>query len=123
PERLGGLAVTVRRNGYGRQRESFEAPLRLPALGETPFPGIFLRSPRIVGIGPSVTPLAFLGTEVVGVGRASIWALAFHPELSGDPRVHAAWIAGFAPEMNQPGTRAPRVRTTKKTVPTAITSA
>ena len=93
PESLGGLDVRVRRNDYGRQRESFEAALTVTGVTGPPFPGVFIRSPRIVEVGPRATPIAWRGTEVVGVGTGQVWGLAFHPELAGDPRVHKAFLA------------------------------
>ena len=90
--------MRVRRNEYGRQIDSFESPLRIPRLGPTPYPGVFIRAPKIVAVGPQAEPLAFRGAEVVGVRQGRIWGLAFHPELSGDPRLHAAWIASIRPD-------------------------
>ena len=92
PPTLGVLDVRVRRNDYGRQRESFEAPVRIEGLAGPPFPGVFIRSPRILGVGAGAHPLAYRGSEVVGVSSGPVWGLAFHPELSGDPRVHRAFL-------------------------------
>jgi 5'-phosphate synthase pdxT subunit len=92
PPTLGVLDVQVRRNDYGSQRESFEAPLRVEGVEGGPFPGVFIRSPRIVGVGPDVTPIAWHGTEVVGVRSGVVWGLTFHPELSGDPRLHRVFL-------------------------------
>lgn len=93
PPTLGALDVRVRRNDYGRQRESFEAPVRVEGLGDRPFPGVFIRSPRILEVGSGAQPFAFRGSEVVGVRSGAVWGLTFHPELSGDPRVHRAFLA------------------------------
>ena len=93
PPTLGILDVTVRRNDYGRQRESFEAGVRVEGMSGRPFPGIFIRSPRIREVGPTARPIAFRDTEVVGVRQGRVWGLAFHPELSGDPRVHHLFLA------------------------------
>lgn len=93
PPTFGVLDVRVRRNDYGTQRESFEAPVRLEGLGGRPFPGVFIRAPRILAVGADARPIAWLGTEVVGVRSGSVWGLAFHPELAaGDTRVHRAFL-------------------------------
>jgi pyridoxal 5'-phosphate synthase pdxT subunit len=93
PPTLGVLDVTVRRNDYGTQRESFEAPVTVEGLGKTPFPGVFIRSPRILSVGPQALPIAWRGKEVVGVRAGGLWGLAFHPELSGDLRIHRRFLA------------------------------
>jgi 5'-phosphate synthase pdxT subunit len=93
PKPLGLIDVRVRRNDYGRQRESFEAPLVVEGLRGDPYPGVFIRSPRIIGVGPGATPIAWRGREVVGVRAGRLWGLTFHPELAGDPRVHEAFLA------------------------------
>ncbi len=89
---LGVLDVTVRRNGYGRQRESFEAPLDVRGLADGPFPGVFIRAPVVERVGAGVEVLA----ECDGVpvlGRAGvIWFASFHPELSGDLRLHQLFL-------------------------------
>lgn len=92
PPTLGVLDVEVRRNDYGAQRESFEAPVRVEGLRGPPFPGVFIRSPRILSVGPGALPMAWRGEEVVGVRSGAIWGLAFHPELSGDLRVHQLFL-------------------------------
>lgn len=97
PETFGILDVEVRRNDYGRQVESFEAPLRIPSLGVDPFPGVFIRAPRILKVGGGSEPIAFLDREVVGVRSGNRWGFSFHPELAHDTRLHAAWLAGVRP--------------------------
>lgn len=90
---LGVLDVVVRRNGYGRQRESFEASLDVPALGGDPFPGVFIRAPRVERCGPAVEVLAeHEGVVVLGRERA-IWFSSFHPELAGDLRIHDRFLS------------------------------
>jgi 5'-phosphate synthase pdxT subunit len=104
PVTLGGLDVTVRRNSYGRQVDSFEAPLRIPGMPGGPFPGVFIRAPRIVETGPGVEPIAFHGPEVVGVRQGPVWGLSFHPELSDDTRLHYSWLRsiGALPDQGTP---------------------
>jgi len=96
PPTFDRLDVTLRRNDYGAQRESFEAPVRVEGLGRSPFPGVFIRAPRILAVGPGAQPIAWRGDEVVGVRDGGVWGLAFHPELSADPRIHARFLAEVA---------------------------
>ena len=88
---LGGLDIVVRRNGHGRQRFSFEAPVPCPSLGAA-FEAVFIRAPRIVSVGDQVTVLASLegdgDAEAVVVQQGAIIGCAFHPELAGDDRLH-----------------------------------
>ncbi|MGI0132904.1 MAG: pyridoxal 5'-phosphate synthase glutaminase subunit PdxT [Thermoplasmata archaeon] len=81
------LDVTVRRNDYGPQRESFEGEVTVKGLKGPAFPGIFIRSPKIVRVGPDAEVIARRGGEVVGVREGPVWGLTFHPELSDDPRL------------------------------------
>ena len=92
PPTFGVLDVRVRRNDYGTQRESFEAPVRVEGIPGTRFPGVFIRSPRILGVGPDAAPIAWRGEEVVGVRAGPVWGLTFHPELAGDLRVHRKFL-------------------------------
>jgi 5'-phosphate synthase pdxT subunit len=89
---LGRIDLGVRRNGYGRQVRSFEAPLRL-AGDERPFPGVFIRAPRIERVGEGVEILAWHGDEPVAAAQGSIMVAAFHPELTGDGRLHQRFLA------------------------------
>jgi 5'-phosphate synthase pdxT subunit len=86
---LGLMDVAVRRNAFGRQVDSFEADLEVPALGEPPFHAVFIRAPRIERVGEGVEVLARLedGT-VVAVRQGHLLATAFHPELTDDDRFH-----------------------------------
>jgi len=93
PPTLGRLDVTVRRNDYGGQRESFEDGVVVDGMGGPEFPGVFIRAPRILKVGPHAVPFARRGREVVGVRAGSLWGLTFHPELSGDPRLHEMFLA------------------------------
>jgi pyridoxal 5'-phosphate synthase pdxT subunit len=94
PPTFGVLDVLVRRNDYGSQRESFEGPVRVEGLGTRSFPGVFIRAPRILGVGADAKPIAWAGDQVVGVRSGAVWGLSFHPELSGDLRVHRAFLRG-----------------------------
>jgi len=91
---LGLLDCTVRRNGYGRQIDSFTAPVSLDMLDDDPaaFPAVFIRAPRIVAMGDDVEVVARHGEEPVAVRQGHLLGLAFHPELTGDLRVHQAFL-------------------------------
>jgi 5'-phosphate synthase pdxT subunit len=94
---IGGLDVTVNRNYFGRQVNSFEANLEAPQLGDEPYPAVFIRAPAIVKMGPRVESLAGLpgqnGEDVyVAVRQGSILATAFHPELTSDLRWHRLFV-------------------------------
>jgi 5'-phosphate synthase pdxT subunit len=92
PSPLGALDVTVRRNDYGRQRESFEGPVDVRGLRGPPFPGVFIRAPRILSLGAGAEAIAYRGEEVVGARSGPVWGLTFHPELSGDSRLHETFL-------------------------------
>ncbi|HEY7451275.1 MAG TPA: pyridoxal 5'-phosphate synthase glutaminase subunit PdxT [Candidatus Limnocylindria bacterium] len=87
------LDIEVRRNAYGRQLDSFEADLEVPALGEEPLHAVFIRAPVVSDVGPGVEVLAtdHLG-RVVAVREGRLLATAFHPELTGDRRFHRALV-------------------------------
>ena len=86
------LDVTVRRNGYGRQRESFEAQLDIRGLAGGAFPGVFIRAPKVERIGAGVEVLAeHEGVAVFG-RQGPVFFASFHPELSGDLRLHQAFV-------------------------------
>ncbi len=100
---LGMLDISVARNGYGRQAQSFEAKLQVPAFdcqpaaegrsNTEPFPGVFIRAPRITATGPSVEVLSRLDGVPVAVRCGSILATSFHPELTADTRFHEYFLA------------------------------
>jgi 5'-phosphate synthase pdxT subunit len=88
---LGLLDIRVRRNGYGRQVESFEAELDIAGLKGKPFPGVFIRSPLVESTG-SAEVIARHGGHAVAVRQGRIVALCFHPELTGDLRLHREFV-------------------------------
>lgn len=93
---VGALDASIERNAFGRQRESFEGAVESPALGPKPFPGVFIRAPAFKDTWGNATPWARLPDgEIVGVRQHAILALSFHPELSGDPRVHERFLTLF----------------------------
>lgn len=86
----GALDISVRRNGYGRQIASFESPVEVTGVGEVP--GVFIRAPKIERWSSDLEVLAVLdhgdGEHPVLVRNENVWGCAFHPELTGDHRVH-----------------------------------
>jgi len=92
-EPLGVMNIKVRRNAFGRQRESFETELTIPVLGEKPFPGVFIRAPIIEQSNSGVEILAKLanGTSVAA-RQDKLLASAFHPELTDDLRFHQYFL-------------------------------
>lgn len=82
------IDITVRRNAFGRQNESAEIDLPIAALGEVPFPAIFIRAPWIERCGPGVELLAQRDGHGAMVRHANVLATSFHPELTADDRVH-----------------------------------
>ncbi|HET9691063.1 MAG TPA: pyridoxal 5'-phosphate synthase glutaminase subunit PdxT [Acidimicrobiales bacterium] len=93
--RLAALDVTVRRNAFGRQVDSFETDLDVRGLG-APVHAVFIRAPVVERAGPDVEVLATVEADgtarPVIVRRGPVWAAAFHPELTGERRVHQAWL-------------------------------
>ena len=88
---FGALDIVVRRNGYGRQLDSFETDLDIAGF-DAPFHGVFIRAPRIESVGPGVEVLARHDAEPVLVRHGTVLAASFHPELTGDDRLHAAFV-------------------------------
>src|SRR5699024_1849647 len=95
-ERLGGLDITVARNAYGRQRESFTAALHIEGFART-FDGTFIRAPQILDISPTTEVLARCEGRPVLVRQGNVWAGSFHPELGGGRRLHAASLPPAGP--------------------------
>lgn len=93
---LGLIDMSVRRNAFGRQADSFEKPLNIKGL-DSDFLGVFIRAPRIAGIGKGVESLANLEGEHVMVRQGNVWALTFHPELAHDSRVHELFLRTIKP--------------------------
>jgi len=90
---LGLMDVTVSRNAFGRQVDSFETELAVPALGKEPFPAVFIRAPLIEKCGKSVEVLARLDDgRIVAAREGKMLAAAFHPELTGDLRFHRYFL-------------------------------
>jgi pyridoxal 5'-phosphate synthase pdxT subunit len=90
---LGGLDVTVRRNAFGNQNDSFETDLDIPELGDPPVHAIFIRAPAVTEVGPAATTLAALDDgRVVAVEQGNLLGTAFHPEVTDDLRFHRRFL-------------------------------
>ena len=93
-ETVGGLDITVRRNAFGRQVDSFEAPLAVTGIAEPerPFPAVFIRAPVVERAGDGVEVLATVDGRPVLCRQGPVVAAAFHPELSDDHRLHELFL-------------------------------
>jgi pyridoxal 5'-phosphate synthase pdxT subunit len=90
---IGAMDITVNRNAFGSQVDSFETDLRVAALGEKPFRAVFIRAPLITGVGPGVEILATLPDRgIVAARQGNILVSAFHPELTDDLRIHQYFL-------------------------------
>ena len=94
---IGGLDVTVRRNAFGRQVDSFETEVEIAGVAGGPVHAVFIRAPWVEEAGPDVEVLGRVvggpaDGKVVAVRQGSLVATSFHPELTGDPRVHAMFV-------------------------------
>ncbi len=90
---LGGLDVTVRRNAFGRQVDSFEGDLTFTGVSPKPMHAVFIRAPWVESAGPEVEVLARAADRIVAVRQGPLLATSFHPELTGDPRVHQLFVS------------------------------
>lgn len=90
---LAALDLDVRRNGYGRQVDSFETALDIPAIGDEPFNAVFIRAPLVERTGRSVEVLAEIDGNPVAVAQGPHLALAFHPEMTHDDRLHRLFLS------------------------------
>lgn len=90
---FGGMDIAVRRNAFGRQTESFEIPLDVPALGELPVHATFIRAPIVERVGPDVDVLATLPDGgIVAVRHGALLGTSFHPEVDGETRFHEMFL-------------------------------
>jgi 5'-phosphate synthase pdxT subunit len=88
---LGGIDMTVRRNAFGRQVDSFEGDIEFEGL-DGPAHAVFIRAPWVERVGPAVDVLARAGDHIVAVRQGPVLATAFHPEMTGDRRVHKLFV-------------------------------
>ena len=94
---LNALDIDVRRNAFGRQVDSFETDLTVPAFGDEPFHAVFIRAPVVESIGAQVEVLARLSDgRIVGVRQGVVVGLSFHPELTRDYRAHQLLLDSVA---------------------------
>lgn len=100
---LAALDISVRRNGYGRQLESFESEVDVPAIGDAPLHGVFIRAPIVTGVGPEVEVLATDDDgRPVAVRQGRLLATSFHPELTDDRRVHRLLLSMVGEASGRP---------------------
>ena len=92
---LGVLDIVVRRNAFGRQLESGEVELQVPAIGSDPIRVALIRAPSIEEVGPEVEVLASYQGQPAAVRQGRHIGLTFHPEITGDPRLHQLFLAGL----------------------------
>jgi pyridoxal 5'-phosphate synthase pdxT subunit len=113
------LDMSVRRNAFGRQLESFEADVEVPVLGDRAVHGVFIRAPVVESVGPGVDVLARLDDgSIVAVRQGNAMATAFHPELAGEPRFHrllATMAGAFAEPAEGTGRRPHPLRRSRGT--------
>lgn len=95
PHPVAGLMdMTVERNAFGRQVDSFEVDLPIAAIGDEPFHAVFIRAPKIASVGPGVTVLAALDDGTIVAARQDrLLATSFHPELTKDARLHRHFLS------------------------------
>ena len=96
-ESIGGIDMVVRRNAFGRQVDSFEIDVDVADIGEPAFPAVFIRAPWVESVGPEVDVLARVSRDsgagtIVAVRQGPLLATAFHPELTGDDRIHGMFV-------------------------------
>jgi 5'-phosphate synthase pdxT subunit len=85
---IGNLDIVIERNAFGRQNDSFEADITVAMLGKEAFRGVFIRAPAVSEVGKDVEVIGKLNNRIVAVKQKNIIGTAFHPELSGDSRMH-----------------------------------
>ncbi|WP_335935809.1 pyridoxal 5'-phosphate synthase glutaminase subunit PdxT [Streptomyces sp. PTD5-9] len=91
-ETVGGIDMIVRRNAFGRQNESFEAAVEVAGIDGGPVEGVFIRAPWVESVGARAEVVAEHGGHIVGVRQGNALATSFHPELTGDHRVHTLFV-------------------------------
>ncbi|QNP73807.1 pyridoxal 5'-phosphate synthase glutaminase subunit PdxT [Streptomyces roseirectus] len=91
-ETVGGIDMIVRRNAFGRQNESFEASVDVKGVAGGPVDGVFIRAPWVESVGARAEVLAGHDGHIVAVRQDNALATSFHPELTGDHRVHALFV-------------------------------
>lgn len=91
---LGGLDVTVRRNAFGSQLDSFETDIAIPELGDRPVHAVFIRAPVVTELGPKASAIGTLADgRVVAVEQGNLLGTSFHPEITGETRFHEYFLS------------------------------
>jgi len=94
---LGGFDVSVRRNAFGSQLDSFETDIDIPVLGEAPMHAVFIRAPVVESVGEAVKVLGSLGDgRIIAIEQGNLLGTSFHPEMTGDTRFHEYFLSKFA---------------------------
>jgi pyridoxal 5'-phosphate synthase pdxT subunit len=106
-ETIGGIDMLVRRNAFGRQVDSFESDIAIAGLGTAPYHAVFIRAPWVEAVGAGVevlarTELGESAGRIVAVQQGNLMATAFHPELTGDYRVHGYFVDLVRRALDQP---------------------
>ncbi|MYW28695.1 pyridoxal 5'-phosphate synthase glutaminase subunit PdxT [Streptomyces sp. SID2119] len=91
-ETVGGIDMIVRRNAFGRQNESFEAAVEVDGIDGGPVEGVFIRAPWVESVGAEAEVIAEHGGHIVAVRQRNVLATSFHPELTGDHRMHGLFV-------------------------------
>lgn len=101
--RLGLMDTCVERNAFGRQLDSFEAKMHVPAIGKKPFHAVFIRAPYIEKAENNVKPLLVYENKILLAEQDNLLASAFHPELTGDARIHRYFLEKIESVRHQSG--------------------
>jgi 5'-phosphate synthase pdxT subunit len=107
-DHLGVLDIRAQRNAFGRQLRSFEADLQFEGMAGGPVHAVFIRAPWVAEHGPEVEVLAAVDDHPVAVRQRDVIAVAFHPELSGETRLHAVLLDAVAGRGSRRGAESPR---------------
>lgn len=102
-ESFGGLGAQVRRNAFGRQVDSFETDLTFAGIGGAPFRAVFIRAPWVESVGAGVEVLASFNGHPVAIRQGHLLATSFHPELTGDNRIHRFFVDQLCKESSKAG--------------------
>lgn len=99
---LGAMDITVRRNAFGRQVDSFEADVPIRGIAGPPMKAVFIRAPAVERVGPHVEVLGTVGDTIVVCRQGRLLASSFHPELTDDPRLHELFVEMVNPRGASP---------------------
>ena len=102
-EGFGGIDAQVRRNAFGRQVDSFETDLSFSGIGGAAFRAVFIRAPWVESVGTQVEVLASFNGHPVAIRQGHLLATSFHPELTGDNRIHRFFVDQLCKESSKAG--------------------